>query len=255
MSKKGQIWKFRITNPPNFISFLKKLKLVDKSVPLEIEGDQLFGKVRTVDKSVVKYVSVKIKDVFEGDLPTQRIKIGVQEIGKVIDAFKYFGPEEELYLEIVTQPYENYIVAVEIKFYSPSLNIFNRCADISLLTYIDDEIQKMIHNTEGSLVDFHIGKDVFQKLSQLTTIESNSEELLNFDIHENGLTVRGNSFQFHAIRGEKVNGYTTPQVYTIYKNQFSCIDPENSTFHIQDNRIIVLSEESNSKIAIGLVEC
>ena len=63
MSKKGQIWRFRIVNPSNFISFLRKLKLVDKSVPLEIEGEDFFGKARTVDKSVVKFVSVKIKDI------------------------------------------------------------------------------------------------------------------------------------------------------------------------------------------------
>jgi len=255
MSKKGQIWKFRIVNPSNFISFLRKLKLVDKSVPLEIEGEDLFGKARTVDKSVVKFVSIKIKDVLEGELPAQRIKIGIQDIGKLIDVFKYFGPEEELHLEISTQPYDGYIVATEIKFYSQSLNIFIRCADISLLTYIDDEIQKTIHSTDGSLADFNLGKDVFQKLSQLTNIESNSEELLNLDLHENGVTVRGNSFQFHAIKGSPVNGFESPAVYTIYKNQFSYIDQENSLFHIQDNRIVVISEESNSKIAIGLVEC
>ena len=123
MSKKGQIWRFRIVNPSNFISFLRKLKLVDKSVPLEIEGEDFFGKARTVDKSVVKFVSVKIKDILEGELPAQRIKIGVHDIGKLIDVFKYFGPEEELHLEITSQPYDGYIVATEIKFYSLSLNI------------------------------------------------------------------------------------------------------------------------------------
>jgi hypothetical protein len=255
MSKKGQVWKFRIINSSNFIAFLRKLKLVDKSVPLEIEGDEFFGKVRTVDKSVVKYVSVKIKDVFEGDLPQQRIKIGIQDIGKLIDAFKYFGPEEELYFDVTAQPYDNSIVATEIKFYSSSLNIFIRCADISLLSYIDDEIQRGIHSTDGSVADFKLGRETFQKLSQLTSMETNSEELLNLDLHEDGLTVRGNSFQYHPIKGGPVNGFNSPSVYSIYKNQFTVIDQENSLFYIQDNRIIVISEESNSKIAIGLVEC
>ena len=255
MSKKGQVWKCRIINSSNFIAFLRKLKLVDKSVPLEIEGDEFFGKVRTVDKSVVKYVSVKIKDVFEGDLPQQRIKIGIQDIGKLIDAFKYFGPEEELYFDVTAQPYDNSIVATEIKFYSSSLNIFIRCADISLLSYIDDEIQKGIHSTDGSVADFKLGRETFQKLSQLTSMETNSEELLNLDLHEDGLTVRGNSFQYHPIKGGPVNGFNSPSVYSIYKNQFTVIDQENSLFYIQDNRIIVISEESNSKIAIGLVEC
>ena len=84
MSKKQQNWNFRITNPGNFISFLKKLKLVDKSVPLEIEGGNLFAKVRTPDKSVIKYVSVDINDILEGDLPPNRLKIGILEINKLI---------------------------------------------------------------------------------------------------------------------------------------------------------------------------
>lgn len=254
MSKGSKNWKFRIINPSNFISFLKKLKLVDKSVPLEIEGDEIFGKVRTVDKSVVKFVSIKINDVLDGELPDRRIKIGIQDIGKMMDVFKYFGPEEELYLEITSQNYEDYIISTGIKFFSSSLNISIRCADISLLSYIDDSIQRSIHSTEDSISDFKMGKEVFQKLSQLSNMESNSEELLFLDLHSNGLTVRGNSFQFHAIKGNPVNGYSKDSSYTIYKNQFSYIDQENSSFYIQENRIVVISEESDSKIAIGLVE-
>ena len=98
MSKKNQIWNFRIANSSNFIAFLKKLKLVDKSVPLEIEGGNLFAKVRTPDKSVIKFVSVDINDILEGDFPANRLKVGILEIGKLIDVFKYFGPEEELNL-------------------------------------------------------------------------------------------------------------------------------------------------------------
>ena len=77
MTKKNQIWNFRISNPNNFIAFLKKLKLVDKSVPLEIEGSNLFAKVRTPDKSVIKFVSVDVNDILEGDFPSTRLKIGI----------------------------------------------------------------------------------------------------------------------------------------------------------------------------------
>ena len=50
-------------NRKNFIAFLKKLKLVDKSVPLEIEGSNLFAKVRTPDKSVINK-GYKLTDIF-----------------------------------------------------------------------------------------------------------------------------------------------------------------------------------------------
>src|SRR5574343_565713 len=131
MGKKTKTWKFRIINSSNFIAFLKKFKLVDKSVPLELEGNSLFGKVRTSDKSVIKYVSIDVNDIFEGELPPSRLKMGINEISKLIDTFKYFGPEEQLNITIESEPYENELIATKIKLYSASTNIFIRCTDLS----------------------------------------------------------------------------------------------------------------------------
>ena len=116
MSKSPQKWSFKITNSQNFISFLKKLKLVDKSVPLEIEGERLFAKVKTSDKSVIKFVEIDLPEVMEGDLPAERIKIGILEIGKLIDVFKYFGPEEDLHVHVETQLYDGDHIATSLKF-------------------------------------------------------------------------------------------------------------------------------------------
>lgn len=245
---------FRITNPNNLIVFLKKLKTVDRSVILELEKSDFFAKVRTPDKSVIKYVGTKIDDFFEGDTTEQRVKIGILELGKLIDVFKYFGPEEETFMEIGAQALDGQLVATGFRVYSSSINIKFKCADISLLSYIPDNIQKSIHTTEGATISFNVSKESFAKLSSLTTIENNSEELLNFEVHSSGLSVKGNSFQYNIIKGSALEGYSEDSAYSIYKNQFNFIDQENSFFHVQENRIVVISEESDSIIAIGLVE-
>ena len=245
---------FRITNPSNLIVFLKKLKMVDRSVILELQGQDFFAKVRTADKSVIKYVGTKISDFFEGDSSDVKVKIGIMEIGKFIDVFKYFGPEEETFIEIIAQTVDNEMVSTGFRVYSPSINIKFKCADISLLSYIEDKIQKMIHATDGALISFHVSKEAFAKLSSLTTIENNAEELLNFEVHSKGLSVKGNSFQYNIIKDGPLPGYVKDESYSIYKNQFNFVDQENSSFHVQENRIVVLSEESDSIIAIGLVE-
>ncbi len=245
---------FRITNPNNLIVFLKKLKMVDRSVILELEGSDFFAKVRTPDKSVIKYVGTKIDDFFEGDTTDQRVKIGILEMGKLIDVFKYFGPEEETFMEINAQALDGQLVSTGFRVYSSSINIKFKCADISLLSYIPDNIQKSIHTTEGAIISFNVSKESFAKLSSLTTIENNSEELLNFEVHSSGLSVKGNSFQYNIIKGSALEGYSEDAAYSIYKNQFNFIDQENSSFHVQENRIVVISGESDSIIAIGLVE-
>ena len=246
--------KFRITNSSNLIAFLKKIKMVDKSVILELENTQFFAKVRTADKSVIKYVEIGTYDFVEGDSPLKRIKIGLMEINKIMDAFKYFGPEEETYMEITAQQVDSDIVATGLKIFSKSLNITLRCADINLVTYMDDSIQQMIHGTEGSLISFPVAKENFTKIVSLAGMENNSEELLNFDVYQNCIKVRGNSFEYVVVSGSEIEGYKKDDTYTIYKNQFSNIDQENSMFYVQENRIIVISQETESKIAIGRVE-
>ena len=47
--------KIRVTSTTNLIAFLKKLKVVDRSVLLELKEDKLLSKVHTPDKSVMKY--------------------------------------------------------------------------------------------------------------------------------------------------------------------------------------------------------
>ncbi len=253
MGKNTEILKFRITNSQNFVSFLKKLKLVDKSVPLEIERENIFAKVKTSDKSVIKYVEIPLADVMEGSIPEERLKIGILEIGKLMDVFKYFGPEEDLNVYIDSQLYDGDLIATKLKFSSSSLDIFVKCADISLLGYIDDKIQKTIHTTEGSEVSFDVTRETFQKISSLTGIETNSEELLNFDFKDDGVTVRGNSFQYQIL-DTPAEGFKESKVFTIYKNQFSYIDQESSDIHFHENRILFKSNDSDSVIAIGLVE-
>jgi hypothetical protein len=245
---------FRITNSNNLIVFLKKLKMVDRSIILETEGRDFFAKVRTPDKSVIKYVGATLDDFFDGDSVESRVKIGILEIGKFIDVFKYFGPEEETFIEFTAQSVDSMMIATGFRVYSPSINIKFKCADISLLSYIEDKIQKTIHTGDGALISFDVSKESFAKISSLTTIESNAEELLNFQVHNQGLTVKGNSFQYNIIKDGPLPGYSEDASYTIYKNQFNFIDQENSSFHVQENRIVVISEESNSIIAIGLVE-
>ena len=55
----------RVTSTSNLIAFLKKLKVVDRSVLLELQEDRLFSKVHTPDKSVMKYASISNTHIFD----------------------------------------------------------------------------------------------------------------------------------------------------------------------------------------------
>jgi len=140
--------KIRITSIPNLIVFLKRLKSVEKNVILEITKDKIFSKVHTPDKAVMKYSSLLFSEVFEGEIDWKgksKIKIGLIDVGRVIDAFKHFRVEEDVYLDFSLQEEDGEYITSEIRLISNSLKIKLKCADLGLLSYVSDEILNMVH--------------------------------------------------------------------------------------------------------------
>jgi hypothetical protein len=159
--------KIRVTSTPNLIAFLKKLKVVDRSVLLELQEDKLFSKVHTPDKSVMKYASINNTHIFDpiedwDQVSSDRIKMGIMDVGRLMDCFKHFRPEEDIYLEIALQEVDGETVATEIKVLSSSLSIKIRCAVLSLLSYVEDNILGIVHSKEGQEGKFKIYHSDFQ---------------------------------------------------------------------------------------------
>ena len=134
--------KIRVTSTTNLIAFLKKLKVVDRSVLLELKEDKLFSKVHTPDKSVMKYASIDNTSIFDpiedwsDAVSSDRIKMGIMDVGRLMDCFKHFRPEEDIFLELNLQDVDGETVATELKVLSSSLSIRIKCADLSLLSSI-----------------------------------------------------------------------------------------------------------------------
>jgi hypothetical protein len=251
--------KLRITSIPNLLIFLKKLKSVDKSVILELENDRLFSKVHTADKSVMKSSSIALSDVLEGDidwtkLKSDKVKIGIMDVTRLIESFKHFRAEEDVYLELSTDRVDGECVSTEIKLSSASLNIKLRCADLALLSYVEDKILNMIHSKEDSLSTFNIYQSDFTTVLNLCGFETNSEEVLSFEVTENGVHAYGDSFRYKLNLGPSEIQTENAVTVNIYKNQLGYMEPEKCQIFIHDNRLVMFSDQSLTSIAIGLVE-
>jgi hypothetical protein len=251
--------KIRVTSTSNLITFLKKLKTVDKSVLLELDSKKLFCKVHTPEKSVMKYAGVNIEHIFDGpidftDLDCDRIKIGLIDVTRLIDAFKHFRVEEDIFMEIFTANLEGSCVATEVHLLSNSLQIKIRCADLSLLSYVSDDILKMVHAKEDFLSKFKIYNSDFSSVVSLCGLENNSEELLLFKISPKLVEIKGDSFKYKLNVGP---GEIESEVNTdssIYKYQLNYVDIETSDCYVHGNRIIFFSSQSDCSTAIGIIE-
>ncbi|NCX05873.1 MAG: hypothetical protein EBW68_08870, partial [Actinobacteria bacterium] len=218
--------KLRITSTQNFLVFLKRLKSVEKSVILELTKDSLFSKVHTADKSVMKYTSILLSDVMEGDvdwakLKTDRVKIGILDATRLMEAFKHFRPEEDVYLELTTDNVDGDCVSTEIKLISASLNIRLRCADLGLLSYVEDKILSMVHSQEDAVAQFKIYQSDFTTILSLCGMETNSEEVLAFEINEKNAHSFGDSFRYKLNLGASEITTSESVISNIYKGQLS----------------------------------
>jgi hypothetical protein len=256
--------KVRITSTQNLINFLKRLKTVDRSVLLELDAKRLFSKVHTPDKSVMKFSSLDFSEVLEGEIDwksilkrgvtEERIKIGMIDVGKAIDCFKHFRPEEDVYLEIETDSLDGSCVATQIKLVSKSLYINLRCADLSLLSYVEDNILGMVHAKDGYLAKFKIYQSDFSSIVSLCGLENNSEELLVLEVSGDSVRAKGDSFNYRInVSKDQIELTEDDCSSPIYKNQLSYMESETCDCYLFENRMVLFSEQSNTSIAIGVV--
>ncbi len=251
--------KIRVTSTTNLIAFLKKLKVVDKSVLLELTEDKLFSKVHTPDKSVMKYASVDNTIIFDSieDWPSSksdRVKMGIMDVSRLIDCFRHFRPEEDIFLELNVQEVDGDLTATEIKVLSSSLSIRIKCADLSLLSYVGDDILRIVHSKEGHESMFKVYNSDFTAIDSLCGLETNSQELLNFEIYPDHVIAAGDSFRYKLNIGKSDIETEGELISSIYKSQMNYIDSEYYTIYVHDNRMVFFSDQSETSTAIGLIE-
>lgn len=251
----------KITNSNNLISFMKKLGAIEKSVLLEIDQNNTFCKIHTPDKTIMKFSSILNNDYFEGEIDweneikSDRIKIGIIDGSKLLNAFKYFRTEDDIYMKIkLINSRNGDCVASELNLFSTTLNIKITCADLSLLSYVEDNVLNLVHSKEGYLHKFNLYQSDFLSLSALCNLENNSNELLIWDIQKNCVITRGNSFEFKLSTGEEeIEMAKKTHEIAMYKNQLSSIDLESSECYVHENRIVFFSNDTTTSCAIGLV--
>ena len=251
--------KIRVTSTNNLITFLKKLKVVDKSVLLELTEENLFCKVHTPDKSVMKYSSIPVGQIFDqipsfDDLSCDRIKIGLMDVTRLIDCFKHFRAEDDIHLDLNVSEVDGQCVSTEINVISPSLKIRIRCADLSLLSYVEDNILAVVHSKDDALSSFKIYNSDFASVMSLCGLESNSEELLVYKVNKEQVKIVGDSFEYKLNIGSSEIETEDSLDSSIYKSHLNYVDSESCRCYIHENRIVFFSEQTKTSTAVGVIE-
>ena len=101
---------------------------------------------------------------------------------------------------------------------------------------------------------FRIYNSDFTSIDALCGLESNSQELLTFEVHEDHVIAFGDSFRFKLNIGKSDIAVDSEMKASIYKSQLNYVDSESYTVYVHDNRMVLFSDQSETSTAVGLIE-
>lgn len=241
----------KVEKSQKFNDFLKRFSSIDNSLLMEIEDGVIKAKSYTPEKSVVKYSSIPLDEIFSefSDI-NEPIKIGILNLDKLANSFKFFGEGEfEFILEYDKVGADNAGTGITLK--NNSLKIDFQCASLKLFTYITDDILQTITDTSASKVDFLLPKEQQAKISSLFGIDSDYSKL-SFNKKGNEVLAEGKNFKLQIVD----SGVDTKDdtELSVFKHHYAFLDREDSIVHIADEKLVFLSNESDTKMIIGEAE-
>ena len=234
-------------HPGPLTTMVKKLLLMDTAVYLNLSGDRLFSNSYIPSKDVAKVTYVDTKEVFEfanDEIP--HIKMSFFAGQKLIDCLKYFDPHNLTgELHYYQDGDEYYAEKLIIKDHS--LKITLHCADVSLgfTTMSDTQIDAAFGN-DGELYNFHLSQELLNKLNNLITLDKN--ELFKIYSDDAGVHIAGDTYDI-VVDDEKTAHH--PEI-NLFKSFFSRIDKESYEISVCQNKLVMDSQDSSTRIALNL---
>ena len=251
MAKTNNVASFKIKSPVNFVNFLKRFQPIDKGLLLELTPTALLAKSHTPDRATIKYSSLPLADVLEGNVPADLVKIAIYDVGKLVNVFKHFGESDEIFLNLKHEQLGEDHVGIDMTIKTETLKIKVECADLSLFTYIKPEVMKKIIDGVRSemVLEFPFQKDSFARVNSLCDIDTGNDFITVF-VEDSKVKFKSKSFEIEL--GDVPSAKNAD--LTFYNRQFGFIDPEVSVFMMGLNKMIVKSQESTTIMVIAKVE-
>lgn len=234
----------------NLSMLIRKMLLMDSSIYLNFNSDRVWSDVYTPTKDVVKSNYLPTSDVFEFESPVeQTVKMSFYSGSKLLDCLRYFDAH---HLSAEVSCFEDMddkmIYAEKIIFRDQKLKIEVACQDVSLgFTSMTQEQTTRAFDLSSEEYQFELSGEDFNKIVSLQTLDKS--ELLSIYSDSNGVHIKNEGFDIIVDDRVKVPT-STPK--NIFKSFLSRIDKETYRIHVCENKLIMDSTETNTKLALNL---
>lgn len=228
-------------------TMVKKLLLMDSAIYLNLTGDRLYSNSYIPSKDVAKITQVPTSEVFEfenEEIPNVKISFFAGQ--KLIDCLKYFDPHQ-LCGELHYYEDGGDFYAEKLVINDQSLQITLHCADVALgFTTMSDIQVDAAFGTDGEVFNFHLSNELLIKLNNLITLDKN--ELFKIYSDKSGVHIAGDTYD---IVVDDSNESDHPEI-NLFKSFFSRIDKESYEISVCQNKLVLDSVDSSTKIALNL---
>jgi len=234
---------------PHLTSLIKKMLLMDTSVYLNIDENQIWSDVYTPTKDVVKSISLPIKDVFVFDKPVEEtIKLSFFSGQRLLNCIGYFDPHNlSAEINVFKDEDDGILYAEKIVFKDGILKIELHCQDISLgFTSMTSEQVKRAFDTTTSIYSFKLSSEIFSKVQNLQTLDKS--ELFTIYSDTEGVHIKSESFDIVVDDSYK----SSEDASSIFKSFLTRVDKENYSVSVCENKMILASDETNTRVALNL---
>lgn len=235
---------------PYLTSLIKRMLLMDTSVYLNVDQNRIWSDVYTPTKDVVKSVSLPANDVIQFEKPlTETIKLSFFSGQRLLTCLGYFDPHNlSAEINVFKDEDDGILYAEKIVFKDNQLKIELHCQDISLgFTSMTSEQVSRAFDTSSKTFAFKLSSEDFSKITSLQTLDKS--ELFQIYSDSDGVHVKSDSFDIIVDDNAKSSEKETA---SIFKSFLARIDKETYDVSVCENKMILDSTESNTKIALNL---
>jgi len=247
---------FKATNVKPFTAWLKKFSSIEKSLLIEVDGENrcFTAKSYNEEKSVVKFSKISFEEsglILQKERDFSPIKVGVYSIPRMIKSLEHFGGSEfdfiVQYDDILDTSNKQTLAGIALLIKSPALKIRIECASLNIFKYISDDVfMSVIANTD-IITKFQLPFGSIEQVNSLSTLDS-EYKFLEFVVKNSKIYVKGKSFELEMEACEDKKA-----ILSIFKDQFDKVDLENYNVDFGDEKLVFRSEDSETVTVVSMV--
>jgi len=236
---------------PYLNSLIKRMLLMDTSVYINIDSQNTYSNVYIPSKDVVKSYSIPTSDIFQFDseLGDITIKMSFFSGQKLLSCISYFDPHK-LTAEIsLYQEDDGSYFSDKITLSDTRLNMEIYCQDQSLgFTYLSEEQISRALDKSTEQYSFTLPREDFTKIGSMLSMDQT--DLFSIYGDEYGVHIKTSVFDL-VVDDNKIFEEKTIMSNT-FKSFFTRIDKESYEISVCENKLVLDSIDSVTKVALNL---